>query len=194
MVVKKTYNDPIYLKRGALFHNCKAFSPLYFQLGYFFLLIVGLHLLSRLYLESIPMPPMINGCYCPCNTNTKEYVDSITTGYVTNTGVCIFVLYGRHFTSKGICILCVRVCLCCDCKETELLHGWDESRGFCAELLCYAQIAILSQLPGILVPSATKTIAVTESLMPNVQPKCDATSPITAVTTPMQKIDTTKQT
>ncbi len=47
-------------------------------------------------------------------------------------------------------------------------------------------------LPGILVPSATKTIAVTESLMPKVQPKCDATSPMIAVTTPIENIDITK--
>lgn len=48
-------------------------------------------------------------------------------------------------------------------------------------------------LPGILVPRATKIMAVTESLMPSVQPKWDATSPMMAVTTPMQKMDTTKQ-
>lgn len=47
-------------------------------------------------------------------------------------------------------------------------------------------------LPGILVPKATKQMAVTESLIPSVQPKCEATSPIIAVTTPIQKIDTTK--
>lgn len=44
----------------------------------------------------------------------------------------------------------------------------------------------------MLVPKATKTIAVTESSIPSVDPKCEATSPITAVTTPMTKIDTTK--
>lgn len=48
--------------------------------------------------------------------------------------------------------------------------------------------------PGTLVPRATNTIAVTESLMPIVQPNIDATSPMTAVTTPIAKIDTTKQT
>lgn len=47
-------------------------------------------------------------------------------------------------------------------------------------------------LPGILVPSATNTMAVTESLIPNVQPKCDATSPIIAVTTPIERIEITK--
>lgn len=47
-------------------------------------------------------------------------------------------------------------------------------------------------LPGKLVPNATKTIAVTESLIPSVQPKCDATSPITAVTIPIEHIDTKK--
>lgn len=41
-------------------------------------------------------------------------------------------------------------------------------------------------------PRATKTMAVTESLMPSVHPKYDATSPITAVTTPMPTILITK--
>lgn len=50
----------------------------------------------------------------------------------------------------------------------------------------------LYYIPGILVPSATKTIAVTPSLIPKVAPKWDATSPITAVTNPMQIMDTTK--
>lgn len=45
----------------------------------------------------------------------------------------------------------------------------------------------------MLVPNATKTMAVTASFTPTVAPKWDATSPIIAVTTPMQKIDTTKQ-
>jgi hypothetical protein len=53
-----------------------------------------------------------------------------------------------------------------------------------------AYIEIL--LPGILVPRATNTMAVTESLIPNVQPKCDATSPIIAVTTPIERIEITK--
>lgn len=47
-------------------------------------------------------------------------------------------------------------------------------------------------VPGILVPRATNTIAVTESLMPKVQPKCEATSPMIAVTIPIHMIDTTK--
>lgn len=46
----------------------------------------------------------------------------------------------------------------------------------------------------MLVPRATNTMAVTESLMPSVQPKCEATSPMTAVTSPMQMMDTTKHT
>lgn len=51
---------------------------------------------------------------------------------------------------------------------------------------------MLSRVPGILVPSATNTMAVTESFIPSVHPKCDATSPMTAVTTPIEKIETTK--
>lgn len=47
-------------------------------------------------------------------------------------------------------------------------------------------------VPGILVPRATKTMAVTESLMPSVQPNIDATSPIIAVTTPILRIEITK--
>lgn len=47
-------------------------------------------------------------------------------------------------------------------------------------------------IPGILVPKATNTMAVTESAIPNVAPKWEATSPITAVTTPMQNMETTK--
>jgi hypothetical protein len=46
--------------------------------------------------------------------------------------------------------------------------------------------------PGILVPKATNTMAVTESLIPNVQPKWDATSPIMAVTIPIQRMEITK--
>lgn len=53
-------------------------------------------------------------------------------------------------------------------------------------------IMIIYHLPGILVPRATKQIAVTESLIPKVQPKCEATSPMTAVTRPIHIIDTTK--
>lgn len=49
-----------------------------------------------------------------------------------------------------------------------------------------------NNIPGILVPRATNTMAVTESLMPSVQPKCEATSPMMAVTTPMHNMDTTK--
>ncbi len=39
--------------------------------------------------------------------------------------------------------------------------------------------------PGTLVPSETMVIAVTLSLMCVTQPKCPATSPMTAVSTPM---------
>lgn len=44
----------------------------------------------------------------------------------------------------------------------------------------------------MLVPRATKTTAVTESLMPKVHPKYEATSPMTAVTTPIPAMLTTK--
>ncbi len=48
-------------------------------------------------------------------------------------------------------------------------------------------------LPGTLVPSATKAMAVTESLSPTEQPKAEATSPMTAVRIPIHTIDITKQ-
>ena len=48
-------------------------------------------------------------------------------------------------------------------------------------------------LPGTLVPSATKAMAVTESLSPTEHPKAEATSPMMAVRTPIHTIDITKQ-
>lgn len=47
--------------------------------------------------------------------------------------------------------------------------------------------------PGTEVPRATNTTAVTESLRPMVQPKCEARSPVTAVRMPTREIDTKKQ-
>lgn len=47
--------------------------------------------------------------------------------------------------------------------------------------------------PGTEVPKATKTTAVTESLRPMVQPKWEARSPMTAVSMPMMRMETTKQ-
>ena len=47
--------------------------------------------------------------------------------------------------------------------------------------------------PGTEVPRATNTTAVTESLRPTVQPKCEAKSPVTAVRTPIREMDTKKQ-
>lgn len=47
-------------------------------------------------------------------------------------------------------------------------------------------------LPGTLVPKATNEIAVTESSRPMVQPNELARSPINAVRTPIQMIDTQK--
>lgn len=43
------------------------------------------------------------------------------------------------------------------------------------------------------VPRATNTTAVTESLRPTVQPKCEAKSPVTAVRAPMREMETKKQ-
>ena len=47
-------------------------------------------------------------------------------------------------------------------------------------------------IPGTLVPSDTTVMAVICSLICDTQPKCAATSPITAVRTPMQHMDMTK--
>lgn len=49
-----------------------------------------------------------------------------------------------------------------------------------------------SCLPGTLVPRATNVTAVTASLTPTVQPKCEAMSPMKAVRTPTPQIDTKK--
>lgn len=49
-------------------------------------------------------------------------------------------------------------------------------------------------VPGILVPKATKAIAVTVSLRPKVQPMCEDRSPITAVRNPISRMDIMKAT
>lgn len=50
----------------------------------------------------------------------------------------------------------------------------------------------LFTLPGILVPKATNTMAVTASAKPIVQPKCDAISPMKAVRMPITNMHTVK--
>jgi len=47
-------------------------------------------------------------------------------------------------------------------------------------------------LPGTLVPRATKAMALTLSLRLTKQPRCPATSPIMAVSKPMDEMDATK--
>jgi hypothetical protein len=47
-------------------------------------------------------------------------------------------------------------------------------------------------LPGKLVPRETKAMAVTLSLSPTVQPKCEDTSPTSDVITPMKTTHVTK--
>ena len=47
-------------------------------------------------------------------------------------------------------------------------------------------------LPGTEVPRATKAMALTESLRKMKQPKWPATSPMTAVQTPIMAMETTK--
>lgn len=110
---------------------------------------------------------VIHSCHGPCNADTQEHVDRITARHITDTRVRILVLDGCHLTGERIC------------DKKIKLKSWPQS-------------APTSCSPGILVPSATNTMAVTESLIPNVQPKCEATSPMIAVTTPIQRMETTK--
>ena len=56
-------------------------------------------------------------------------------------------------------------------------------------IILYSQ----APLPGMLVPRATKEMAVTLLFRPMVQPKPSATSPIIAVSSPMKHMDTMKQ-
>ena len=53
--------------------------------------------------------------------------------------------------------------------------------------------SFLTILPGTEVPRATKAMALTESLRKMKQPKCPATSPMTAVHRPIIAIEITKQ-
>ena len=59
--------------------------------------------LSRLNGKHSAMVPMIDGRYCPCNTNAQEYVNRIAASYIANAGIRIFILNGSHFTGKSIC-------------------------------------------------------------------------------------------
>jgi hypothetical protein len=68
------------------------------------------------------------------------------------------------------------------------------NRASCIFIVPLPLSSFVGGLPGILVPRATKPMAVTESLSPILQPRCEAKSPITAVRTPMPAIETTKAT
>ena len=64
------------------------------------------------------------------------------------------------------------------------------------KLLGYLILIYLSKtisVPGTEVPRATKAMALTESLRKMKHPKWPATSPMTAVQTPIIAIETTKQ-
>ena len=50
-------------------------------------------------------------------------------------------------------------------------------------------VLVFHSKPGTLVPSATIVMAVTESRIRLMQPKCAATSPIRAVKAPIKNID-----
>jgi len=79
----------------------------------------------------------------------------------------------------------------CDSTETELTVSVKNTT---ATLMIVRQRVRYqtSVRPGTLVPRATKLRAVTLSLRPTVQPKWAATSPITAVSMPMMRMDTVK--
>lgn len=40
----------------------------------------------------------------PRHTNAKEHIYSIAAGYISNAGICIFILNGSHFARKRIYI------------------------------------------------------------------------------------------
>lgn len=52
--------------------------------------------------EYTTMIRMIDGCECPCNANSKVYINGITTGNITNTVVGRFVIDSRNFASKRV--------------------------------------------------------------------------------------------
>lgn len=45
---------------------------------------------------------MVDGSNTPCNTNSKEHVDSVAAGYITNGRICIFVIDGSNFAGKCV--------------------------------------------------------------------------------------------
>merc|ERR1719166_733422 len=51
---------------------------------------------------------MIDGSHGPCDTNTKEDIDSIGTGNVTNGCISSFILDGSCFTGKGVWNTCAQ--------------------------------------------------------------------------------------
>lgn len=38
----------------------------------------------------------------PRHTNAKEHIYSIAAGYISNAGICVFILNGSHFARKRI--------------------------------------------------------------------------------------------
>lgn len=82
------------------------------------------------------------------------------------------------------------------CMCDGSFHSWIDAKGqgfFWFGLLWFAFFCGIP-VPGILVPNATKAIAVTVSLRPKVQPMCEERSPITAVRNPISRMDMTKAT
>lgn len=128
-------------------------------------------LLSGRHFKDVAIAAVVDGGHGPCKADTQEHVDRIAARDVADAGICILVLNSCHFTCERI---------------------WNESRrGRNSENL-FRWVVFKCTVPGMLVPRATNTMAVTESLIPNVQPKCEATSPMMAVTTPIERMEITK--
>lgn len=127
------------------------------------------NLLSRANQKLVAITGVVNCGDRPGHSDSQEDIHSVAASHISDTGVCVFILDRCHFTGEGICGLGGSV------------------YNLSSEVQSY-----LENSPGILVPRATNTMAVTESLMPSVQPKWEATSPIIAVTTPIIKMDTQK--
>lgn len=60
------------------------------------------NLLSRFDQKFGSISSMVYSSNSPCNSNTQENIDGITSRYVANASISIFILYRGHFASKRI--------------------------------------------------------------------------------------------
>jgi len=83
--------------------------------------------------------------------------------------------------------------LLCRKDGTMLKHVTPRKQWRITNKIAVKQRSSWSQaLPGTLVPSATKTMAITASLTPTEHPKCEVTSPMIAVIPPITMMQTKK--